>query len=186
MTISYSDLKRGIVIVLDEEPWQVVEWSHKKMQQRAPVLTLKLKNLRNNRFMERNLPGNQKLTLADIDNRYVEYLYSDVDYYYFMDLATFDQYPLSLDLIGDSVKFLKEQDKLELIFYSDEPISLQLPTYVTLSVNDTPPPVKGNTAQGGTKPAMLETGLKVNVPFFINIGDIVRIDTRTGEYLERV
>ena len=110
MTISYSGLKRGIVIVLDEEPWQVVEWSHKKMQQRAPVLTLRLKNLRNNRFMERNLPGNQKLTLADVDNRECEYLYNDGDYYYFMDLQTFEQYPLSLDLIGDAIRFLKEQD----------------------------------------------------------------------------
>ena len=186
MTISYSELKRGIVIVLDEEPWQVVEWSHKKMQQRAPVLTLRLKNLRNNRFMERNLPGNQKLTLADVDNRECEYLYNDPDYYYFMDLQTFEQYPLSSDLIGDAIRFLKEQDKLELIFYSDEPISFELPTYVELVVTDTPPPVKGNTAQGGTKPATLETGLKLNVPFFVNNGETIRIDTRTSEYLERV
>ena len=186
MTISYSELKRGIVIVLDEEPWQVVEWSHKKMQQRAPVLTLRLKNLRNNRFMERNLPGNQKLTLADVDNRECEYLYNDPDYYYFMDLQTFEQYPLSSDLIGDAIRFLKEQDKLELIFYSDEPISFELPTYVELVGTDTPPPVNGNTAQGGTKPATLETGLKVNVPFFVNNGETIRIDTRTSEYLERV
>lgn len=186
MTISYSELRRGTVILFDAEPWQVVDWKHTKMQQRAPVLTLKLKNIRNGRSVERNLPGNQKLTLAQVDTRDTQYLYNDEDYYYFMDLQTFDQYPLKPDLIGDALLYLKEQDRVELVFYLEEPISLELPTYVELAVADTPPALKGNTAQGSTKPAVLETGLKVNVPFFVNIGDIVRIDTRIGEYLERV
>ncbi|MFH1560670.1 MAG: elongation factor P [Chloroflexota bacterium] len=186
MTISYSELRRGTVIVLDEEPWQVVDWKHKKMQQRAPVLSLSLRNLRTGRAMERNVPGNQKLTLAEVDTREAQYLYSDGDHYHFMDMQTFEQYPLATDQMGDALQYLKEQDKAQIVFYRGEPIALEMPTYVELQVVDTPPSQKGNTAQGSTKPATLETGLMVNVPFFVNIGEVVRVDTRNGEYLERV
>ena len=186
MTISYSDLRRGTVIVLDDEPWQVTDWKHTKMQQRAPVLTLKLKNLRSGRAMERNVPGNQKLTLAEVDTRQAQYLYSDGDLYHFMDMSTFDQYPLTNDVVGDALQYMKEQDVVDLVFYRNDPISLELPTYVELQVANTPPSLKGNTAQGSTKPATLETGLTVNVPFFVNVGERVRVDTRSGDYLERV
>jgi elongation factor P len=186
MTISYSELRRGTVIVLDDEPWQVTDWKHTKMQQRAPVLTLKLRNLRNGRTLERNVPGNQKLTLAEVDTRETQYLYSDGDHYHFMDMQTFDQYPLTADLVGSALQYLKEQDLVQMVFYRDAPISLELPTFVELQVTETPPSLKGNTAQGSTKPATLETGLTVHVPFFVNTGETVRVDTRTGEYLERV
>ena len=108
MTISYSELRRGTVIVLEEEPWQVMDWKHTKMQQRAPVLTLKLRHLKNGRTLERNVPGNQKLTLADVDSRDAQYLYEDGSHHYFMDMETFDQYPLDIDQIGDAIKYLKE------------------------------------------------------------------------------
>ena len=186
MTISYSDLRRGTVIVLDDEPWQVVDWKHTKMQQRAPVLTLKLKNLKSGRAMERNVPGNQRLTLAEVDTREAQYLYDEDGHYYFMDMQTFDQFPLGTDQIGDALQYLKEQDMVQLVFYRGDPISLELPTFVELKVTDTPPSLRGNTAQGSTKPATLETGLMVNVPFFVNIGEVIRVDTRNGEYLERV
>ena len=186
MTISYSELRRGTVIVLDDEPWQVTEWKHTKMQQRAPVLSLKLRSLRSGRSMERNVPGNQKLTLAEVDTRQAQYLYSDGNIYHFMDMSTFDQYPLTEDVVGEALQYLKEQDVVDLVFYRDSPISLELPTYVELQVANTPPSLKGNTAQGSTKPATLETGLTVNVPFFVNVGEVVRVDTRNGVYLERV
>lgn len=186
MTISYSDLRRGTVIELEDEPWQVLDWKHTKMQQRAPVLTLKLRALRTGRTMERNVPGNQKLTLAEVDTREAQYLYSDGDIYYFMDTRTFDQHPLSTDRLGDALLYIKEQDQVELVLYKGDPISVELPTFVELRVEDTPPAAKGNTAQGSTKPAKLETGLDVQVPFFVNVGDAVKIDTRSGEYLERV
>ncbi len=186
MTISYSELRRGTVIVLEEEPWQVMDWKHTKMQQRAPVLTLKLRHLKNGRTLERNVPGNQKLTLADVDSRDAQYLYEDGSHHYFMDMETFDQYPLDIDQIGDAIKYLKEQDIVQMMFYREEPISVELPTFVELLVTETPPSLRGNTAQGGTKPATLETGVAVNVPFFVNTGEIIRVDTRTGEYLERV
>ena len=186
MTISYSELRRGTVIVLDEEPWQVTDWKHTKMQQRAPVLTLKLRNLRSGRAMERNVPGNQKLTLAEVDTRDSQYLYSDAGLYHFMDMETFDQYPMATDQMGNALQYLKEQDVVQMVLYRGQPISLELPTHVELQVADTPPSLKGNTAQGSTKPATLETGLTVNVPFFVNVGEVVRVDTRNGEYLERV
>lgn len=186
MTISYSELRRGTVIELEEEPWQVLDWKHTKMQQRAPVLTLKLRGLRNGRTIERNVPGNQKLTLAEVDTREAQYLYSDGDLYYFMDNRSFDQHPLTTDKLGDALLYIKEQDMVELVFFRGDPISLELPTYVELRVDDTPPAVRGNTAQGSTKPARLETGLDVQVPFFVNVGEVVRVDTRSGEYLERV
>ena len=184
--ISYSELRRGTVIVLDDEPWQVTEWKHTKMQQRAPVLSLKLRSLRSGRSMERNVPGNQKLTLAEVDTRQAQYLYSDGSIYHFMDMSTFDQYPLTDEVVGDALQYLKEQDVVDLVFYRDSPIALELPTYVELQVANTPPSLRGNTAQGSTKPATLETGLTVNVPFFVNVGEVVRVDTRNGEYLERV
>ena len=186
MTISYSELRRGTVIVLDDEPWQVTEWKHTKMQQRAPVLTLKLKSLRSGRSMERNVPGNQKLTLAEVDTRQAQYLYGDGDLYHFMDMSTFDQYPVDQGVVGDALQYLREQDVVDLVFYRGDPISLELPTYVELQVANTPPSLRGNTAQGSTKPATLETGVTVNVPFFVNVGETVRVDTRSGEYLERV
>ena len=186
MTISYSELRRGTVIELEEEPWQVLDWKHQRMQQRAPVLTLKLRSLRTGRAMERNVPGNQKLTLAEVDTRQAQYLYGDDGLYYFMDMRTFDQHPLSSDRMGDALQYLKEQDLVEVVFYKGDPIALEVPTFVDLKVVETPPSLKGNTAQGSTKPATLETGLTVNVPFFVNIGDTVKVDTRTGQYLERV
>ena len=186
MTISYSDLRRGTVIELDGEPWEVVDWKHTKMQQRAPVLTLKLHSLRTGKAMERNVPGNQKLTLAAVDTQEAQYLYNDGDHYYFMDLRTFDQHTLTSDRMGDALHYLKEQALVHVVFYNGEPIALQLPTYVDLQVVDTPPWARGNTAQGSNKPATLETGLIVQVPFFVNAGETIRVDTRTGTYLERV
>ena len=186
MTISYSELRRGTVIELEDEPWQVMDWKHTRMQQRAPVLALKLRNLRTGRAIERNVPGNHRLTLAEVETREAQYMYNDGDYYYFMDMTTFEQNPLSSDQVGDAMQYLKEQDHVQLVIYKGVPISVELPTSVELKVVDTPPSLKGNTAQGSTKPATMETGLKVNIPFFINPGEVIKVDTRTGEYLERV
>jgi elongation factor P len=186
MTISYSELRRGTVLDMDGEPWEVTDWKHTKMQQRAPVLTLKLRHLRTGRTQERNVPGNQKLTLAEVDTREAQYLYNDGDLYHFMDMQSFDQYPLTPDRMGDALHYLKEQAIVQVVFYNEAPISVLLPTYVDLTVLDAPPSTKGNTAQGSTKPATMETNLTVNVPFFVNVGEVIRVDTRTGTYLERV
>jgi elongation factor P len=183
--ISYSGLRHGIVIEIDGEPWQVLEYQHNKMQQRAPVLSLKLRHLKSGRIIDRNLPGNQKLAVAQVEQRQAQYLYNDGDMFYFMDMESYDHYPLTRDKLGSTLSFIKEQATVAMTFYRGDPISIELPTHVELRVEDTPPGVKGNTVQGGTKPATLETGLVVQVPLFINPGEIVRIDTRSSQYLER-
>jgi len=124
--------------------------------------------------------------MADIENRPTQYMYTDGDYYYFLDQETFDQYDLDSSQLGKSLDYLKEQMMVEAVFYNGKVISLNLPTHVDLEVKETPPNFQGNTAQGGTKPATLETGLRVTVPTFIAAGNIIKVDTRTGEYTERV
>ena len=186
MVIGVGDLRKGITIEVEGEPYQVVDFNQQKMQQRAPVIKLRLKGLRNGRTVERTFSGyDVKLSLAPVEQRPAQYIYQDGDLYYFMDTNTYEQDPLTREQLGDAVKYLKEQIELEVIYFRGEPIAVELPTFVELRVTETPPGIKGNTAQGATKPATLETGHTVNLPFFLNIGDVVRVDTRTGQYLER-
>ena len=186
MVIGVGELRKGVTIELDGEPYQVVEYSSHKMQQRAPVVRLRLREIRTGRSVDRTFNGyDVKLILADVEHRPAQYIYQDGDMYYFMDTNTFDQFPLSREQLGNAFSYLMEQLELEVVFFKDEPIAVDLPTSVELRVTDTPPGFKGDTAQGGTKPATLETGLTVNVPLFVNNGDAIRVDTRTGEYLER-
>ena len=126
-----------------------------------------------------------KFSLAHVDRRKAQYIYKDGDLFYFMDTESFEQFPMNEDQIKESLKFLKDQIELDLIFFEDNPISLELPLNVDLKVTDSPPGVKGDTAQGASKLATLETGLQISVPLFVNEGDIVKVDTRTGEYLSR-
>ena len=183
--IGFGDLRRGIVIELDGSPWQILEYQHNRMQKRAPILTLKLRNLSSGHVVERNFPGDRKLTLAAIENRQAQYIYQDEELHYFMDLETYDQFPLKKEQLGNALNYLSDQLTLGIVFYQGSPLTVELPIFVELSVADTPPGFKGDTAQGGTKPASLETGLTLQVPMFINPGDRVRVDTRTGQYLER-
>jgi|TARA_B110000116_G_C16744601_1_gene540255 elongation factor P len=187
MVIGVGDLKKGITIELDGEPYQVIEYSSQKMQARAPTVKLKLKELRSGRSIEKAYNGFAvKFNLAAVETKPAQFIYREDQDYYFMDTQTFDQFPIPTQQLGNDALYLKEQMEIDIIFYNDLPISVQLPTFAELEVSETPPSAKGNTAQGGTKPATLETGLVVNLPFFINIGDTIRVDTRTGEYLERV
>ena len=186
MTIGYGDLKKGMAIELDGEPWQVLEYQHTKMQQRTPVLSLKLRHLMTGRVKDRNVPGNQRLTVAQVENRPAQYLYNDDDHYYFMDMENYEQYQLTKEQVAENTNYLTDGISLEMVFYKENPITLRLPTFVELTVNETPPGYKGDTAQGGTKPATLETGLTVQVPMFITAGERLKIDTRNGKYIERV
>ena len=185
--IGIGDLKKGITIELDGEPYQVVEYNQHKMQQRAPVLKLKLRQLRTGRLIERSFQAySVKLELAEVEHRVAQYLYNDDDLYYFMDTTTYDQFPISKETLGEVLNYLREQTEVELVFYQGEAITIDLPNSVELRVVETPPGTRGNTAQGGTKPATLETGLTVQVPLFVNNQESIRVDTRTGEYLTRV
>jgi elongation factor P len=187
MSINFSDLSRGLVIELDGQPWEVMDYERHKMQQRAPVTRIKMKNLLSGAVVERTFQRyDTEFSVADMDNRPTQYLYTDGEFYYFLDQETFDQYELTKGLLGDSLNYLKENMMVEVVFYNGAAINVKLPTHVELQVTDTPPSFRGDTAQGGNKPATLETGLRVNVPMFITPGTIVRIDTRTGDYTERV
>ena len=185
-TITYSDLRRGTIIELEGDAFAVIEYKHVVMQQRTPALTLKLRQLRSGKTFERNLPGNQRLTLAEIDNRQAQYLYSDGQNFFFMDTESYDQFPLAADELAEESKFLTEGDVISLVYYRGQPVSVELPMTVDLEVVDTPPAFKGDTASTGRKPATLSTGAQVKVPMHITIGQTVRVDTRTGDYVSTV
>ena len=187
MSMNFSDLSRGLVIELDGQPWQVMDYERHKMQQRAPVTRIKLKNLISGAVVERTFQRyDTAFSPADIDNRSTQYLYTDDEFFYFLDQETFDQYELTKQLLGATLDYLTELMMVEVVFFKGKAINVNLPTHVELKVKETPPAFKGDTAQGGNKPATLETGLRINVPMFITPGTVVRVDTRTGAYTERV
>ena len=187
MSINFSDLSRGLVIELDGQPWQIMDYERHKMQQRAPVTRIKMKNLMTGAVVERTFQRyDTAFSVADMDNRQAQYLYTDGEFFHFLDQETFDQYELTKEVLGDNLNYLKEQMVIEVIFYNGSAIGVNLPTHVELEVKDTPPAFRGDTAQGGNKPATLETGLRITVPMFITPGTVVRVDTRNGEYTERV
>ena len=186
MTIAFGELKKGLPIELDSEPYIVVEYKSHKMQQRAPVMQVRFRSLRTGKVVDKSFQGyDVKFTPAAIERKKAQYIYQDDDLYYFMDNDTFDQFPMSSDQIANSLNFMVEQTEVELIFYEDNPISLELPITVDLEVSDSPPGVKGDTATGATKLATLETGLELQVPLFVNQGDTIKVDTRTGTYISR-
>ena len=186
MTIAYGDLRKGLSIELDGEPYTVVEYSSRKMQQRAPVMQVRFRSLRTGRVVDRSFQGyDVKLTLAAVERRSAQYIYADDELYYFMDTESFDQFPLSKDQIEDDLPYLVEETNVDVVFFEEQPISIDMPITVDLKVADAPPGHRGDTAQGGTKPATLETGHVLQVPLFVSEGDTVRVDTRTGEYMSR-
>ena len=187
MAIGFSDLHRGITIELDGQPYEVVEYERQKMQQRAPVTRLKLRSLRDGRVSQHTFQSyTTEFSLAQVDTRLAQYLYNDGEFYYFMDMESYEQYPLTGEQLEKYTDYLKEETTIEVVFYKDSPINIHLPTFMELEVVETPPGFRGDTAQSGTKPATLETGLTLQVPMFVDIGQRVRVDTRNGKYIERV
>ena len=183
--IEAGELKKGIAIELDGGIYQVVEYQHVKMQQRQPVIRLKLRDVRSGSVMERNFQSGDKFVPAFLEHRSVQYLYSDGNLYYFMDNETYEQIALTAAQIGEAINYLKDGLTLEILTCKGEAVSVELPIAVELQVLETEPGFKGDRATAGTKPAKLETGISVHVPLFINVGDVVKINTRTGEYLEK-
>jgi elongation factor P len=186
MTINFGDLRRGVAIEVDGQPYEVVDYERHKMQQRAPVTRLKLRNLRDGKVIERTFQSyTTEFSLAQVDTRPAQYLYTDGRFYYVMDMESYDQYQLTREQLGDAVNYLKEETVVDVMFYNESVINVHLPTFVELEVVEAPPGFKGDTAQGGTKPATLETGVVIQVPLFVNSGQRVKVDTRNGEYIER-
>lgn len=183
--IGINEFKRGVVIELDGELYQVIDYQHVKMK-RTAVAKVKLRDLRAGHTTERTFQNTERFVRARLEHHDMQYLYQDGDLYYFMDQKSFDQLPLSKAQLGDALNYIKEGMSLQVADYHGEIIGVELPITVELAVTETDPGFKGDTATGGTKPATLETGVTIPVPLFVNTGDIIRVDTRSGTYLERV
>lgn len=183
--ISSSDFRTGVTIEIDNDVWQVVDFQHVKPGKGAAFVRTKLKNARTGAVVERTFNPNEKMPKAHIDRREMQYLYESDGEYNVMDNETFDQIVLTADQLGNAVNFLKENMNIAIMFFQGNVIGVDLPTAVELEVVETDPGIRGDTATGGTKPAKLETGYVVKVPLFINVGEVLRIDTRTGDYIER-
>lgn len=182
--ISGSELRKGVIVELDGELYQVIDYQHVKMK-RTALARLKLRDIRAGHTTERTFQSDAKFTRARLDYRRMQYLYHDGDLYYFMDEKNFEQMPLNPSQLGDAINYLKEGMSLEVSSYGGELVGVELPITVELEVIETGPGFRGDTATTGNKPAKLETGITIQVPLFINEGDVIKVDTRTGEYLER-
>ena len=184
--IDAGELRKGAVIELDGDIYQILEYQHVKMQQRQPVVKLKLRGVRSGNFIERNFQSGDKVYTVFLEHRPVQYLYDDGHLYYFMDNETYEQFVLTPAQIGADTRFLREGLALEILTCKGNTVAMELPTSVELRVTETDPGFKGDRATAGTKPAKLETGATLQVPLFINTGDVVKINTRTGAYQEKI
>ena len=184
--ISAGDFRNGITLEMEGNVYQVIEFQHVKPGKGAAFVRTKLKNIISGGVIERSFRPTEKFPTARIDRVDMQYLYSDGDLFYFMNVETYDQIALAADVIGDSLKFVKENEMVKVCSYNGKVYSVEPPLFVELEVTETEPGLKGDTATGATKPATVETGAVVMVPLFVEIGDKLKIDTRTGEYLSRV
>ena len=183
--ISTSDFRTGTTVTIDGDAWQVIDFQHVKPGKGAAFVRAKIRNLCTGAVIERTFNPADKMPKAHIERREVEYLYESDGVYTFMDLETFEQSELSKETLGNALNFIKENNKIAIQIYDGRIIGLDLPVAVELTVVETDPGIRGDTATGGTKPATMDTGYIVKVPLFINVGDVLRIDTRTGDYIER-
>ena len=183
--VSAGDFRNGVTLEIDGQVVQILEFQHVKPGKGAAFVRTKLKNVINGGVVERTFRPTEKFPATRIDRVDMQYLYADGDLYNFMDVNTYEQIALSTDVVGDALKFVKENETVKVCSYNGKVFSVEAPLFVELEITDTEPGFKGDTATGATKPATLETGAQINVPLFVNQGDRVKIDTRTGEYLSR-
>ncbi len=184
--ISAGDFRNGITIELDSNVFQIIEFQHVKPGKGAAFVRTKLKNIKSGGVVEKTFRPTEKCPKARIDRKEMQYLYSDGDMFNFMDVETYDQISLTKDEIGDSLKFVKENEMVKMLSHNGSVFAIEPPLFVELEVTETEPGFKGDTATGASKPATVETGATVSVPLFVEIGDKIKIDTRTSEYLSRV
>lgn len=184
--ISANDIRKGITFKMDGEVYQVLDFQHVKPGKGAAFVRTKIKNVMTGTIKEVTLNPNEKFPRVHIESKEMQYLYNDGKLYYFMDNETFEQLPLTEENVEDAIIYIKENDTAIVRFYEGNPFELIAPNFVELEVTKTEPGIKGDTATGATKPATVETGATVQVPLFVNIGDKIKIDTRTGDYLSRV
>ena len=183
--VSAGDFRNGVTLEIDGQVVQIIEFQHVKPGKGAAFVRTKLKNVINGGVVERTFRPTEKFPSARIDRVDMQYLYEDGDLYNFMDMNTYEQIALNKDIVGDALKFVKENEVVKVCYYNGSVFSVEAPLFVELEITDTEPGFKGDTATGATKPAIVETGAQISVPLFVNQGDKVKIDTRTGEYLSR-
>jgi elongation factor P len=186
MALSITDLKKGTVFQYEGQPFRVVDYKQKVMGRGGSIVNVRIKSLIDGKVLEKTFKGNEQLDSADVSTQAVQYLYNDGSQFFFMNGDTFEQFEVPADLVGDAVGFLKEGDLVQLQFFGDRPINVELPKNVPLKVTYTETVVKGDTSTAITKDAELETGITIKVPAFIKQGDVISVDTTTGAYRERV
>ncbi len=184
--IMAGDFRNGMTFEMDGQVYRIVEFQHVKPGKGAAFVRTKLKNVMNGSVLEKTFNPSDKYENAQVERREMQYLYEDGGIYYFMDTESYEQTPLNKEQLGDALMFVKENMNVKILSYKGNVFGVEPPTFVELEVTETEPGFKGDTATGANKPAIVETGAKVNVPLFVNQGDMIRIDTRTGEYMERV
>lgn len=184
--VSAGDFRNGLTIELDNGIYQVIEFQHVKPGKGAAFVRTKLRNIKNGGVVEKTFRPTEKCPQAHIERKDMQYLYSDGELFHFMDVETYDQIAMNEDQVGDSLKFVKENDMVKMCSHNGDVFAIEPPLFVELEITETEPGVKGDTATGATKPATVETGATIYVPLFVNQGDKISIDTRTGEYLKRV
>jgi elongation factor P len=186
MAVTTNQFKNGMCIVYSDKMWIIVDFQHVKPGKGGAFVRTKLKELKTGRVVDVTFRAGEKLDDVRIETKRLQYLYSDGAAYHFMDTASYEQFDLSADFVGDAAKWLKENDEVQVMYAGDEAIGVEPPMFVELAVTETDPGFKGDTVQGGTKPATLETGAIVQVPMFVETGDTLKIDTRDGSYITRV
>jgi len=185
MQVSTAEFKKGLKIQFDGEPYSIVDFQHVKPGKGGAFVRTKLKHMRLGRVIDNTFRAGEKVELVDFEEKRMQFLYRD-DAYHFMDLDTYDQIALVPEQVGEARDFLKENTEVEILFIDGSPASVELPNFIELTVVRTDPGIRGDTASGGSKPATLETGAVIQVPLFLNEGDVVKVDTRSGDYLGRV
>ena len=184
--VSAGDFRNGITVEMEGNVFQIIEFQHVKPGKGAAFVRMKLKNIINGGVVEKSFRPTEKFPQARIDRKDMQYLYSDGDLFNFMDTETYDQIALNAEAVGDALKFVKENEMVKICSYNGNVFAIEPPLFVELEITDTEPGFKGDTATGATKPAIVETGAKVMVPLFVENGEKIKIDTRSGEYLSRV
>ena len=186
MSLSINEVKSGLTILVDDQVWLVIDAQHIKPGKGAAFCRAKLRSLKNNSVQEKTFRGDEKLEEAFVEERKLQYQYSSGDMYHFMDQDNFEEISIQREDIGEKTKFLKDNLDVAAFFYKNEVLNVSLPNFIEFNITHTEPGIKGDTAKSGTKPATIESGAIVQVPLFINLGDRIKIDTRSGNYVERV
>ena len=186
MAVDTSQFRNGLKIELDGEPYTIVYFQHVKPGKGGAFVRTKVRNLKNGKVLERRFRAGERVELADVEERKMQYLYPDGEQLVFMDTESYEQLPFSTEQVGDVRKFLKENLEVDVLFWRGRPLNIELPSFITAVITRCEPGIKGDTASNVTKPATLETGAIVQVPLFVKEGETIRVDTRSGEYVERV